>query len=253
MTIAYRDFPFPLNAFMHVLTLEDGDVRYLHYGLFEGEGETLADAQERSTALLLESLRRPPCRLLEVGIGLGTTIARLAALGYDVEGISPDERQVSIARQRLDGRGSLHAVSFEGFATDRRYDAIVFQESSQYIDSEILFRKCRELAAPAAAVVVLDEFSIRPVERPDALHRLDRFLAAARAQGFHLEQEIDLSRQAAPTVSYFMARLPRYRAPLVQDLGLTSEQVDGLIESGKGYVELYRSGQYGYRLLRFLS
>jgi hypothetical protein len=35
------------------------------------------------------------------------------------------------------------------------------------------------------------------------------------------------------------------------DLGLTAEQVDGLIESGKGYVELYRSGLYGYRFLRF--
>jgi cyclopropane fatty-acyl-phospholipid synthase-like methyltransferase len=253
MTCAYRDFPFPLNVFMHVLTLEDGQVRYLHYGLFEREDETLAGAQERSTALLLESLPSPPCRLLEVGIGLGTTIARLAALGYDVEGISPDERQVSFARQRLNGRGNLHAVSLEGFTTDRRYDAIAFQESSQYIDSKLLFRKCRELAAPGAAVVVLDEFSIRPVERSDALHRLDRFLAAARAEGFRLEREIDLSRQAAPTVSYFMARLPRYKAPLIQDLGLTPEQVDGLIESGKGYADLYRSGRYGYRLLRFLS
>src|SRR5215813_7215082 len=178
MTLVYKDFPFPLNTFMHVLTLEEGDVRYLHYGLFESHEESIARAQERSTETLLESLPPPPRRVLEVGVGLGTTIARLATLGYDVEGISPDEGQVSIARERLGGHGRLQAVSFESFESPRRYDAIVFQESSQYIDTATLFRKCRSLAGPGADVVVLDEFSLGPVERPDALHRLDRFLEA---------------------------------------------------------------------------
>src|SRR5262249_17435639 len=251
MTSGYRDFPFPLNTFMHVLTLEEGEARYLHYGLFESEDETIAAAQERSTELLLDSLPAPPCRLLEVGVGLGTTIARLASLGYEVEGISPDERQVAIARERLDDRGLLHAVSFAGFETGRRYDAIVFQESSQYIDTDTLLEKCRRLLDPGGVLLVLDEFSLQPVERPDALHRLDVFLAAARARGFRLEREVDLSRQAAPTVSYFLSRLPRYRESLIADLGLSGEQVDGLIESGKSYVDLYWSGRYGYRLLLF--
>jgi cyclopropane fatty-acyl-phospholipid synthase-like methyltransferase len=115
---------------MHVLTLEEGEVRHLHYALFEREDESIASAQERSTALLVEALPPPPCRLLEVGVGLGTTLARLARAGYDVEGITPDERQVAIAKERLVG-GRLHAVPLESFSTDRRYGAIFFQESSQ--------------------------------------------------------------------------------------------------------------------------
>lgn len=250
MALAYRDFPFPLNVFMHVLTLEEGEVNAMHYGLFEREDESIAAAQERSTALLVERLPRPPCRLLEVGIGLGTTLARLSGLGYDAEGITPDERQIAVARSRFGDALRAHAASFESFETANRYEAIVFQESSQYIDSGELFRKSRALAAPGACVVVLDEFAIRPVEKPGALHRLDHFLASAESQGFRLEEEIDLSRQAAPTIRYFLERLPRHRAALAADLGVSPQEVDGLIESGAAYSDLYQSGAYAYRLLR---
>jgi cyclopropane fatty-acyl-phospholipid synthase-like methyltransferase len=251
MALAYRDFPFPLNVFMHILTLEEGAVHSMHYGLFERGDESIAAAQERSTALLLKRLPLPPCRLLEVGIGLGTTLAMLSGLGYEVEGITPDERQIAMARSRFGETLSMHAASFESFQTASRYDAIVFQESSQYIDSGELFRKARALAAPSSCVVVLDEFAIRPVAIPGALHRLDQFLESAESQGFRREEEIDLSPQAAPTIRYFLDRLPRHRVALVADLGLTLEQLDGLIESGGVYADLYRSGAYVYRLLRF--
>ena len=51
----YRDFYYPLNVFMHILTNEEGSVSYLHYGLFEREGEPIGEAQERSTSMLLGS------------------------------------------------------------------------------------------------------------------------------------------------------------------------------------------------------
>ncbi|HTD51393.1 MAG TPA: hypothetical protein VK780_00085, partial [Thermoanaerobaculia bacterium] len=82
-------------------------------------------------------------------------------------------------------------------------------------------------------------------------HRLDRFLAVAESTGFHLEEEIDLSRKAAPTINYFLQRLSRHRASITGELGVSAEQLEGLIESGREYRELYRSGAYGYRLLSF--
>ena len=56
--LPYRDFYYPLNVFMHILTAEEGGVEYLHYGLFEREDEPIGDAQERSTRMLLDRL--PP-------------------------------------------------------------------------------------------------------------------------------------------------------------------------------------------------
>jgi len=247
----YRTFLFPLNVLTHILLTEEGDVPYLHYGLFEREDESIGVAQQRSTDLLLARLPPPPGRLLEVGVGLGTTFARLRRLGYDAEGITPDPTQIAIAQSRFAGELPLHAIGLESFETSRRYDIVLFQESAQYVDSAVLFGKVAALSAPGASLIVLDEFALRPVDRPDALHRLDRFLAAAQSQAFRLEEEIDLSRKAAPTIDYFLRRLSGHRASILAEVGVSAEQLEGLIKSGQEYRELYRSGAYGYRLLSF--
>jgi SAM-dependent methyltransferase len=253
MSLPYRDFYYPLNVFMHILTHEEGGVTYLHYALFESEdksdSESIGAAQERSTELLLSRLPPPPARILEVGIGLGTTLLRLTRLGYDAEGITPDEKQIAMVRQRYGDELRVSCVSFEALEASLPFDVVVFQESSQYIDSETLFARARTLAP---RVIVLDEFALQPLDQPGALHSRRRFLDAAAEAGFVVEEELDLSAQAAPTVDYFNVRLPRYREMLKADLGLTDGQVDDLIASGTRYRELYRSGVYGYRLIRLI-
>jgi hypothetical protein len=245
----YREFPFPLNALLLVLQREEGRVEAMHYGLFEREGEPISVAQERSTALLLSRLPPPPRRLLEVGIGLGATLDRLLSLGYEAEGITPDARQMAVVRSRFGERFPVRAAGLEAFRTDRRYEVLVFQESSQYIESAALARKARELSEPGATLVVLDEFALREVERPGSLPRLDRFLSCAAAEGFRAREEVDLSRQAAPTVDYFLSRIPGHRSEIAAELGVGPAELDGLLASGGAYRDLYRSGAYGYRLL----
>jgi len=241
--LPYRDFYYPLNVFMHVLTREEGSVTYLHYGLFEGRDESIAVAQERSTTLLLDRLPKPPASILEVGIGLGTTLDRLTRLGYDATGISPDQKQIAMGRQRFGDSVHIENVSFEQFVP-RPFDVVVFQESSQYIDANSLFAKASEIAP---VVIVLDEFATGE----GTLHRLDTFLRAAGANRFRKIEEVDLSRKAAPTVDYFMQRLERYRSALIADLALTDKQIDELIASGSAYKKRYADGTYVYRLLRF--
>jgi hypothetical protein len=245
--LPYRDFYYPLNVFMHILTHEEGAVSYLHYGIFDAPDDSLATAQERSTELLLSRLPAHPARLLEVGIGLGTTLQKLTTMGYDVEGITPDDKQVAMVRERYGDTVRARCIAFEQFTSPQPFDMVLFQESSQYIDSNTLFAKAAELTHH---VLVIDEFAVDPPAGA-ALHRYDAFLAAASQYGFRKMEEVDLSQQAPPTVDYFMARIPRYREALIKDLGLTGQQVDDLLVSGRDYVELYRRGVYIYRLLRF--
>ena len=245
--LPYRDFYYPLNVFMHILTAEEGSVPYLHYGLFEHEDEPIAVAQERSTRLLLDRLPPPPARLLEVGIGLATTLEKLTAMGYEAEGITPDEKQIAMVRAQYGDALNVHCAAFETFQGEHAYDAIVFQESSQYIDSEALFANA---ATQTPLVIVLDEFAMQPLDTPGALRTHASFLEAARHHGFEIVEDLDLSKMAPPTVRYFIKRLPAHRQRLIADLGLTNEQVDELIANGDTYVSRYEAGIYAYRLIR---
>jgi hypothetical protein len=244
--LPWRQFTYPLNVFMHILTHEEGGVEWLHYGLFEDEHEPLAVAQERSTQLLLSRLPSPPAKLLEAGIGLATTLHRLTKLGYDVEGITPDAQQIAMVRARYGEGVRVQCAAFESFAPATTYDMILFQESAQYIDSEALFARAAMLAP---RVLVLDEFALRPLDEPGSLHALPHFLEAAARHGFAVDEEIDLSAKAAPTMAYFTDRIPAYRARLIADLGITEEQVDHLVDNGATYRDRYATGIYGYRLL----
>lgn len=246
-SLPYREFYYPLNVFMHILTHEEGDPSYLHYALFEHEEESILEAQEHSTELLLDRLPPPPASILEAGVGLATTLSRLTAMGYEAEGLTPDEKQIGMIRARYGQSVRVHCAAFEAFAPDRSYDLLILQESSQYIDSEALFARAATLTRK---VFVLDEFAERPVD-PPGLHSLTAFLEAAARHGFRVIENMDLSARAAPSIQYFLDRLPRYRSALIEDLGLTGEQVDELIVSGERYAASYRDGTYGYRLLRF--
>lgn len=196
--LRYRDFPFPLNVLLNVLTREEGRAENMHYGLFEAAGDSIATAQER-----------------------------------------------------FGDRIRVHTTALEAFEPRGRFDIVLFQESSQYIECETLFRKVRGLAAPHTTILVLDEFALEPIDRPQSLPRLDHFLAAAAAAGFRLQEVLDLSDAAAPTVDYFLARIPKHREAIESELAVGAAEIDGLLESGAAYRELYRSGAYGYRLLRF--
>ena len=243
-TPLYRDFYYPLNVLLHVLTLEEGEVRHLHYGLFERPDEPIALAQDRASSRILSELPPPPARILDVGSGLGANLARLVDLGYEALGITPDVHQISMIRARYGEALPLECIRFEDLPDDR-YDVALFHESSQYIDSEALFEKAEQIAD---TVLVLDEFAFGAVE---GLHRYDAFLAAAGRHHFTVTTEEDVTEAAAPTIDYFTARLPRFRQRLIEDVGVTGAQIDDLMASGQRYSNSYHSGDYGYRFLRF--
>ena len=231
---------------MHILTHEEGVApTYLHYGLFEHPDDRLVFAQERSTELLLSRLPPPPCRILDVGIGLGTTTAWLRLKGYEAFGITPDEHQIAMAREKYEGL-PFRCAAFETLESDRTFDVLLFQESSQYIDSEALFARAETLAP---RVLAIDEFALKPIDEEGALRSLEGFLAAAARHGFEVAEELDLSAKAAPTMDYFTDRIPAYRDRLIADLGITGEQLEHLIESGVKYRQRYADGVYGYRLV----
>jgi len=252
MSPAVKDFSFPLNVYAHIIEREEGRLDYLHYGLFYQGDITANEAQANSTELLWRYLP-PPCKLLEVGIGLGTTLARLCSEGYSVTGITPDASQIAYARKHHGERLPTVCTKLEDYAeASGQWDTLLFQESAQYVDPIDLFEAANRLLVADGNIVLMDEFSLRRTENhKENLHYLEYFLRLAERGGFKLETRIDLSQLAKPTLDWLISAVGQHREDLINELGISPEALDALEASNKIYCENYANGQFGYFLLCF--
>ncbi len=252
-----RDFSFPLNVYARLLELEDGYAEYMHYGLFERSDGSAAEAQRRASDLLWQHLP-PPCRLLDVGVGLGTSLRRLTDAGYAVVGVTPDAAQISFVRQRHGDAVRTECTRYEDFSEGLgvdgqagKWDAILFQESAQYINDLDLFDQADRLLGERGEIIVMDEFMLcRDAESTGHLHYLEHFLCLAERFGFTVSTQLDLSVKAAHTVDWLLAAVDRNALTLQAELGVSVEQLAALNASNLVYREQYGAGRYGYFLLR---
>lgn len=245
-------FVFPLNVYARVLELTEQRVDYLHYGVFEPSDKIILQAQERASSLLWAQMPMP-CRVLEVGIGLGTTLRRLHERGYRAHGITPEAAQVAEAHARHGDTLSLEVISLEELGTERGpWDLLLLQESAQYIAPLALFEAAdRLLAGERATILVMDEFALeRGSADHSGLHHLGHFVALAERLGWRIAHQQDISAGARPTLDALLRMIHEHRASLINDLGVQPLQLDELGHSLQRYRELYRTGVYGYQLLR---
>ncbi len=249
----FRNLVFPLNVYAHAMLLQEGKAAYLHYGLFQDDQAGLQAAQQYSTDLLTVRLPSPPCRILEVGVGLGATISLLNQRGYAIQGITPDAGQIAYIRQTLGAQAPVSCQSLEDFEAQREsFNVVLFQESAQYIEPMVIFDKASDLLPPAGDLFVLDEFTLKHDETGTVgLHYLSHFIALAIRFGFDLIEHKDLSLLAAPTLAYLLKIIDTHRNRLIQDLPVSKEQLDRLNASNRVYQQKYASGHYGYALLHF--
>ncbi len=244
---------FPLNAFACATWLEEGQVNYLHYGLFDADHPSLMAAQGQSTKLIMERLPAPGAQILEIGIGLGTTAARLVALGYHVIGIAPDAMQVAIAREKAGAGGQFAAVRFEDFpVTGERVDGILLQESAQYLNPTQLFSLARAWLKAGGEILVLDQFALRRTDPKESLlHFGEDFVQQAEKQGFYLVEHLDLSTQATPTLDYLLKVLVAHENALTHCLPNAVMELDQLRAAVAANLDRYRQGVLGYALYHF--
>lgn len=245
-----QNFQFPLNVYALILERETGAVDYLHYGFFELPGESVAVAQQRSTDMLLARLPSPPADLLEVGIGTGSTLNTLLERGYRVTGIGPEPEQLNLARHLAGDRAVLECTGFEEFmASPGSFDAILLQESFQYLDAGDLFSRGREMLRPGGVLLLADEF-LQGAPEGATLHLPDleatRRLAASH--GLRSCEEVDVTEMAAPTVDYLLERIAAHHPALLELPDVGAEGLAGLVEALEEYRRAYAAGWCRYRL-----
>lgn len=235
---------FPLNAYAQALFLHLGELNYLHYGLWDEGVNSLAKAQQKASDLLWQHLPKATekKRLLEVGIGLGTSAQALIQQGFDYTGITPDNHQIIYAYQRYGRAAHFVNHAFEQHGALAPYDLILFQESAQYIQAETLLSRCKQLLSPTGEVLIMDEIPRVFV------NNLDSYLQKA---GFSVVTQLDLTAQAAPSISYLCEVIAAEAAAVCRDLNIPMKKLDYLLQSLRQREQAYQNGSYCYQLIRF--
>ncbi|MDH3690787.1 MAG: GNAT family N-acetyltransferase [Gammaproteobacteria bacterium] len=252
MIDAFKDFSFPLNIYAYLLWRVDS-LEALHYGFFKDSLWSPAEAQRYASALLFESIPPGVTGILDVGVGVGTSAKYLAEQGYEVTTISPDEVQVNYATNILKNTTvSLENIDYQNFCRIRKYDLIMFQESSQYIPVNELFGHARDLLKDEGRILIMDEIALDDVGNSSSTVQLRaEYLNHASRAGFVLEKEKDFSALAAPTTSLLAELLGRHRQEIVDELEIDAAKIVQLIRTNMHYFTLYQKHHLAYRLLLF--
>jgi len=191
----------------------------LHYGLWTPGMEVrlgnLGQAQQNYSDLLLGVIAGPPRpgRVLDVGCGTGRLLVQLLDQGYEAVGLSPSVSLNDVARQRLQqhGRQDTQVLTLRFEDVDPRalgrFDVVLFSESFQYIDLRQAFLNTAQVLSPGGRMVVCDFF------RTDASgdggpgdgafgggHRWRDFGPVARASGFEIVRDEDITPAIAPSL-----------------------------------------------------
>lgn len=183
---------------------------YMHYGYFpEGSPEELSlqalgEAQHAYFEKLVETIGTVPGgvrRILDVGSGTGANARGLIGAGFDVTCVSPSTQMNEMARANLPQGTQVIDSSFEGLATNARYDLCLFAESFHYIELEPALAQVEKYAD--RGVVIFDYFR-RDAAEKDAQHGKRSTHAAfleaiARQQRFEVLVDKDVTAAIAPT------------------------------------------------------
>jgi len=197
--LALRECPWllklirPLGAREHVMDAGGWDDEY-RSGKWAYLAAISEDAHHQVVAGYAHALK-PNARLLDVGCGEGTLNAALRRFGYR-RYLGIDISPVAIAKaQRLaDADTAFMASPGDAFATDERFDVIVFNETLNYFadPAATVAKYGRFLAEDGIFVVSMAMVGIR-----DGLLKLDIWRAVE--QSLHVIDEMAIYRPAGAT------------------------------------------------------
>ena len=238
---------------------------HLHFGLFESESETMRQAQERMTSMLMAWVPDACQHAVDVGCGLGATSIRLAAAGATVEAFAPSEPLMEYARELaawcgVSDRTTFHACGLHDWEPMRdEYDVVLSQESLQYIHPlDQTMRTLRKTVRTGGRLIIGDQV-IRPAgvqyQQAVQFHPLETLLAEAESAGFTLQGRIDVTDLAKRTVPIALAVIERDKDDVIRDLEpfcpTIAADVEITLKNGSEESSWYQQGLLGYELFAF--
>jgi cyclopropane fatty-acyl-phospholipid synthase-like methyltransferase len=177
----------------------------LHYGYWLDGVEpclkNFADAQEEYSKFLLNHIPSDAGHILDVGSGVGGLASKLVGRGHKVDCVSPSAFLNQQAKNLLGDRARLFECRYEDFQTTEAYDAIVFCESFQYVNTGQAFKHVSSQLRSGGSLIVCDFFCLPTTERSPigGGHQFTDYQKMFSRSPFRLIEDIDITPRTAPT------------------------------------------------------
>ncbi len=179
---------------------------HLHYGMWQANDElTLANlkiAQKRYEDLLAENIPKDVKLTLEAGCGTGAMWERMLDMGLEAEALSPDVNQMEMLTKKF--KAPFHFHRFEDFTPTKYYDMVLMSESCQYIPLDQLFSNVIRSLRPQGYWMVCDYFVRDNASgvMSKSGHNYNEFMRRAKANGFRLLKEQDITVETTRTLDF---------------------------------------------------
>ena len=206
------------------------DSEYMHYGYWlpgvEVKAPNFKQAQENYTQFTMDHIPGGTKSILDIGCGSGKVASQLIEKGYQITCVSPPSNLTSYAAERLKGKAQVHAMGFEDFSTQDKFDLALFSESYQYIDMDASFKQCISLLNEQGYILLLDFFRTEATGKSPlgGGHRLVDFYETLKKYPFEIVEDLDITDAIAPTMTLINNLTMDVVYPTIQMIG-------GLVES----------------------
>ena len=194
----------------------------LHYGYWQnGEKPTFANlpkAQSRYTNFVCDNVPSGVKTILDVGAGLGDVSKELIKRGYKVTALSPNPTHKPILEKVGNGGKKFNFIfsKFEDLETGKKFDLVMFNESSSYIEIETLFTKASSIVNPNGYIQVCDVFSKKPNPPIGKNNTYKNFLKEAKKYNFKEIKNIDITKYTVPSMQIGKDLNEQYIKPVLK-------------------------------------
>lgn len=124
--------------------------------IFQSEREDITTAQYQKYDRLLDKIKEPSARILEIGCGWGGFAERAVARNHSIKGITLSQEQASYAQKRLENTKAQIAIE-DYRHQEGSYDYIVSIEMLEAVGKKywpIYFKKLKSLLKPSGKILL---------------------------------------------------------------------------------------------------
>lgn len=198
----------------------------LHYGYFE-DTETkpedisindLENAQAKYCECILNKIAHKSEPIVDVGCGMGGLAAFLTQHGFNVDVLTPNEKQIEYIREKHSNL-LYYNTKYEDLICDKKYGTVINAESLCYINLEKAFLKTENLLCSEGQWIISDFFSVKNV-LPGKKQGIswDGFLLKVKEHNLELVSHQDITGNILPLLKLLDLYVKRLANPLVDYL-----------------------------------